>query len=259
MSKHEQITYLIEYLLKENPRYASIEIPESEEEQKKLLRSLMNVRPPYEIDKRFLEIQDQYLKAEIQGCGIVDSSELVSCKRNDKICLWQGDITRLKVDAIVNAANSALLGCFQPLHSCIDNFIHSYSGIQLRLACNELMETQGHEEETGKAKITEAYNLPSQYVIHTVGPIISGELREEDRVLLANCYRSCLEVAVNNQVKSIAFCCISTGVFCFPQEEAARIAIDTVEEFLRMHEGIDRVIFNVFKDEDLEIYHEMLN
>ncbi len=259
MTHEEQRLYLIKYLLNENPRFSKMEIPHTENEQKNLLRSLFNVRPPEPISDEFLEIQNDYLKTEIEARGIIDSETLSPTKHNNQMYIWRGDITTLKVDAIVNAANSALLGCFQPLHSCIDNIVHTLSGVQLRLACNALMTEQGYEEETGKAKITPAYNLPSKYVLHTVGPIISGKLTEKDRQLLANCYISCLELAVQNELKSIAFCCISTGVFCFPQEEAAEIAVKTVSLFLQNNHSDMKVIFNVFTDKDLAIYQNILN
>ncbi len=259
MNRHEQLLYLIRYLLNENNRFANTKIPENEEEQKQLLRALFNIRPPMPIADEFLDIQNDYLKSEIESRGIIDSATLSPTKYDNRICLWQGDITTLRVDAIVNAANSALLGCFEPLHSCIDNIVHTLSGVQLRLACNEIMKEQGHAEKTGAAKITSAYNLPSKYVLHTVGPIISGRLTDKDRRLLADCYNSCLELAVKSDVKTIAFCCISTGVFCFPQKEAAEIAVNTVSGFLQNNHSDMKVIFNVFTDKDLEIYQKKLN
>lgn len=258
MTREEQRLYLIRYLIRENQRYSQIKIPIDEKEQKDLLRSLFNVRQPQTIDEEFLTIQNEYLKAEVLERGIVERSDFLASKIHDKISLWKGDITRLKVGAIVNAANSAMLGCFQPCHSCIDNIIHTYAGVQLRLECNEIMEKQGYAEPTGKAKITSAYNLPCDYVIHTVGPIVSGYLKESDKALLADCYRSCLEIAVQNQVKSIAFCCISTGVFCFPQQKAAEIAVKTVVDFLVTNETIEKVIFNVFTDKDEMIYQTLI-
>ncbi len=259
MTQEEKRLYLIEYLLCENPRYKGVDVPKSEDEQKDLLRSLFNVRPANPVSDDFLNVQDAYLKTEIENRGVVDVDALPVTKFSDKICLWQGDITTLKADAIVNAANSALLGCFQPMHSCIDNIIHTLSGVQLRLACSKLMKEQGHEEKTGGAKITPAYNLPAKYVVHTVGPIISGKLRQKDKDLLADCYSACLEVAAKNNVKSIAFCCISTGVFHFPQKEAAEIATKTVSEFLKANDAIDKVVFNVFTEKDLEIYRQLLD
>ncbi len=259
MTQRERRLYLINYLVGENSRFNAIEIPTDSDEQKKLLRALFNLRPPKAIDEEFLAVQDSYLQTEIEHRGIVDSDTFAPTTYNERIYIWQGDITALKVDAIVNAANSALLGCFQPLHNCIDNIVHTLSGIQLRLACNELMNKQGHEEETGKAKITPAYNLPSKYVLHTVGPIISGKLTDRDKKLLADCYNSCLEEAAKNDVKSIAFCCISTGVFCFPQQEAAEIAVKTVSTFLQNNNSDIKVVFNVFTDKDLEIYQNILS
>ncbi len=258
LTREEQRLYLIKFLLNESPRYSKLEIPTDEDEQKDLLRALFNVRPPEPIADEFIEVQDDYLKSEIEARGIVDIDTLLPTKYDYRIYIWQGDITTLKVDAIVNAANSALLGCFQPLHNCIDNIIHTLSGVRLRLACNELMNEQGYEEETGKAKITPAYNLPSKYVLHTVGPIISGKLTDRDRNRLADCYKSCLELAVKSDVKSIAFCCISTGVFCFPQQEAAEIAVKTVSTFLHDTNSDLKVVFNVFTDKDLKIYQDIL-
>ncbi len=259
MTHEEQRLYLIKYLLNENSEYSKTAIPSDVEEQKKLLRALFNVRPPKPVSDEFIEIQDDYLKSEIEKRGIVDSNTLKPTKFDDRIYLWQGDITTLKVDAIVNAANSALLGCFRPLHNCIDNIVHTLSGVQLRLNCNELMLEQACEEKTGKAKITPAYNLPSKYVLHTVGPIITRELTEKDESLLACCYASCLELAAENGVKSIAFCCISTGVFCFPQGKAAEIATKTVSKFLKDNNSNIKVVFNVFTDKDLAIYNNILN
>ncbi|MBU3877722.1 protein-ADP-ribose hydrolase [Faecalicatena sp. AGMB00832] len=259
MTHDEQREYLIQVLLTEEPRYEKMKIPKDLEQQKLLLRSLMNVRPPRPISEEFLRIQDEYLSEEVRRKGVVDSDGLEPSPSDIRIFLWKGDITTLKVDAIVNAANSALLGCFQPCHSCIDNIIHSVSGIQLRLACDELMRKQGHDEPTGTAKITPAFNLPCKYVLHTVGPIVQGTLTETHRRQLADCYRSCLKLAAQHEVKSIAFCCISTGVFCFPQEEAAEIAIQTVREYLRSDTQINQVIFNVFKQKDYDIYKGKLS
>ncbi|HIX68986.1 MAG TPA: protein-ADP-ribose hydrolase [Candidatus Anaerostipes excrementavium] len=259
MTQEERRIYLIKELQCEMPQYADLAIPDNEEEQWRLLRSLFNVRPPYTASKEFLKIQDEYLSELIRQRGIVEASALLRVKCNPKISLWQGDITTLRCDAIVNAANSALLGCWQPCHSCIDNIVHSLSGVELRIKCNEIMQAQGHEEETGTAKITPAYNLPCKYVLHTVGPIISGPLRKSDCKLLKSCYQSCLELAAANRVQSIAFCCISTGVFHFPQEQAAEIAIKTVKSFLETDNTIQQVIFNVFTDKDLAIYQKLLD
>ncbi len=258
MNQEERRIYLIRELQREMPQYKKIEIPKDESEQWRLLRSLFNVRPPYPASDDFLKVQDEYLSEVIRQRGIVDAAALPTVKADSRISLWKGDITALKADAIVNAANSALLGCWQPCHSCIDNIVHSLSGVELRIKCNEIMQAQGHEEETGTAKITPAYNLPCKYVLHTVGPIISGPLRKRDCNLLASCYQSCLELAVANGVQSIAFCCISTGVFHFPQDRAAEIAVETVSEFLRTDTCVKKVIFNVFKKEDYDIYQKLL-
>jgi O-acetyl-ADP-ribose deacetylase (regulator of RNase III) len=259
LKQSERRKYLIEGLLEENQSYRKkIRIPLRESEQKKLLRSLMNVREAKPVSQEFLKVQDEYLTEENMSDNITDADLLQPSSKNDHIVLWQGDITALKVDAIVNAANSGMCGCFIPLHNCVDNIIHSKSGIQLRLKCNDIMTKQGYAEPTGQAKITPAYNLPCKYVIHTVGPIVQGELTEEHCELLRSCYTSCLELAEKSGVTSIAFCCISTGIFMFPNDKAAEIAIDTVEEYLNTHTGIKRVIFNVFKDVDLEIYRDLL-
>ena len=258
-NQEERRIYLIRCLQKEMPQYRQMKIPFTEQGQWELLRSLFNVRPPYPASEEFLKVQDEYLSELVRQRGIVDARELPGVEADSRMVLWQGDITRLRCGAIVNAANSALLGCWQPCHSCIDNIIHTISGVQLRLKCNEMMQAQGHEEETGKAKITPAYNLPCKYVLHTVGPIISGPLRQEDCDLLAGCYRSCLELAAANEVLSIAFCCISTGVFHFPQDRAAEIAVRTVKSFLETENTIQQVIFNVFTDKDLAIYQKLLD
>ncbi len=172
--------------------------------------------------------------------------------------MWRGDITTLQCDAIVNAANSGMTGCYQPCHNCIDNCIHTYAGVQLRNACNELMEQQGHAEPTGQAKITPAYNLPSRFVLHTVGPIVQGRLTDEHCRLLASCYRACLELAEQNHVQSIAFCCISTGVFMFPNEKAAEIAVETVQTYREAIGSQIDVIFNVFQEFDEVVYRSLL-
>lgn len=258
MTHEEQQRYLIEELLKEDKRYHSLRVPDSDKEQKDLLRSLMNVRSPKIISKKFLDIQDQYLSEERDRRGIVDGDLLPPILTDKRIVLWQGDITRLKIDAIVNAANRGMCGCFYPLHSCIDNIVHSRSGIALRLYCADMMEKQGYEEPTGQAKITPAFNLPSRYILHTVGPIIIDVVKDRDRALLASCYESCLKLADENNIKSIAFCCISTGEFHFPNDLAAEIAIKTVMTYLNRGSGVQRVIFNVFKDIDREIYEKLL-
>ena len=220
------------------------------------LRSLMNVRAPMAADETFLAVQDDYLCRELDARGVVRLSDLRPLCGD--LYLWQGDITSLAADAIVNAANSRMLGCFVPCHGCIDNAIHTYAGVELRLACAELMGQQGYPEPTGQAKITPAFNLPCKYVLHTVGPIIEGGVTRRDRELLASCYRSCLELAAENSLESVAFCCISTGEFHFPNELAAEIAIETVKEFLKKQTSVKKVIFNVFKDLDKRIYEKLL-
>lgn len=256
MTQTERRLYLIGELRKEQLQYAGMKIPADEQEQKHLLRSLLNIRMPQPASKEFLAVQDAYLQEEIRRKGITNLSDLQPVMEG--IYLWQGDITTLRCDAIVNAANSQMLGCFVPCHGCIDNAIHTFAGVQLRLACAELMQQQGHEEETGRAKITPAFNLPCKYVVHTVGPIVGGLLTRRDQELLASCYRSCLDLAAQNGVKSIAFCCISTGEFHFPNEKAAEIAIKTVRAYkARTHSKIE-VIFNVFKETDLDIYRKLL-
>ncbi len=256
MNQNERRFYLISYLISEQDRYRDITVPDDTEGQRRLLRSLMNVRMPAEISDEFLQIQDVYLKEELRERGITDINDLTPVK--DGIYLWQGDITTLSCDAIVNAANSQLLGCFIPCHKCIDNAIHTYAGIQLRNECSSIMDKQGHEEETGRAKITKAYNLPCKYVIHTVGPIIYGKVRKEDEELLSSSYRSCLELADGNGLGSIAFCCISTGEFHFPNIRAAEIAIDTVKKYKKDTGSEIKVIFNVYKDTDHKIYSGLL-
>jgi UPF0189 protein in tap1-dppD intergenic region len=256
MNQDERRLFLIKRLLAEQKRWNGT-IPEGEAEQKRLLRSCMNVRMPAPIDDEFLDVQDAYLKEESRRKGITDIADLTPAEEG--IYLWQGDITTLRCDAIVNAANAGMTGCYVPCHACIDNCIHTFAGVQLRLDCARLMEQQGHEEETGKAKITPAYNLPCRYVLHTVGPIVRGNVTREQERLLASCYRSCLELAEKNGVKSLAFCCISTGVFCFPNERAAEIAIQTVRNYRTGNHSEIEVIFNVFKNEDYEIYRRLLD
>lgn len=256
MNQAEKRVFLIQRLLDEDKRYRGMEVPADAGEQKRMLRSLMNIRRPRAIDAGFLAVQDEYLRQEIEAAGVTRLADL------EPVCgdfyLWQGDITRLRCGAIVNAANSGMTGCYVPCHACIDNCIHTFAGIQLRLDCAELMERQGHEEPTGQAKITKAYNLTCDYVLHTVGPIIEDCVTPEDERLLASCYRSCLELAQQNGVESIAFCCISTGVFHFPNQWAAEIAIETVQKFKAETGSEMKVIFNVFKDLDLEIYRRLL-
>ncbi len=257
MNQEDRRRYLIEELLRERPSCRRQEIPADTDRQKVLLRSLMNVRHPAATGKRFLEVQDDYLQEELAEKKVTMLSDLHPIQEG--IYLWRGDITTLECGAIVNAANSGMTGCYQPCHNCIDNCIHTYAGVQLRLKCAEMMAQQGHEEPTGQAKITPAYNLPCDYVIHTVGPIVRGALTARDCELLESCYRSCLELADENGVGSIAFCCISTGVFMFPNEKAAEIAVRTVQEYKAETGSKIEVVFNVFKERDEEIYRKLLH
>ncbi len=258
MTQDTRRKYLIEYLLKEEIRFRVQKIPTDKQGQENLLRSLMNIRLPRPVSEEFLKIQDEYLRERNIERGITDIADLEPVASDPRLYIWQGDITTLKCDAIVNACNSQMLGCFSPMHACIDNFIHTYAGIELRLKMHEIMTKQGHEEETGKAKITPGYNLPAKYILHTVGPIIQWEVTGKDEELLAGCYRECLELAADTGVESIAFCCLSTGVFRFPQQRAAEIAVNIVKKFMEKDNRINKIIFNVFKDEDLKIYSKLL-
>ena len=254
MSQSEKLLFLIKYLLSERSDLGKISIPDNESEQFRLYRSLVNIRPAIKADDDFLKAEDKFLTNLIVEKGITDIADLKPIESG--VYLWKGDITTLKCGAIVNAANSGMTGCWQPCHSCIDNCIHTFAGVRLRYKCEQIMQAQGHEEPTGKAKITPAYNLPCDYVIHTVGPIVQGKLEQEHCELLESSYRSCLELAVQNNIRSIAFCCISTGVFGFPQEKAAEIAVNTVRKFRKNHDI--EVIFNVFTEKDYDIYRELL-
>ena len=254
MTQAERRVFLIRYLLAE--RQETAEIPMAAEKQRLLLRGLMNVRPPQEIGADFLTVQNEYLRTEREAAGITDVDTLTPLRPG--LYLWQGDITTLRCDAIVNAANSGMTGCYVPNHHCIDNAIHTFAGVELRLACAQLMEQQGYPEPTGQAKCTPGFYLPCRYVLHTVGPIISGRVTKEDKELLASCYRSCLELAAENDLESVAFCCISTGEFHFPNDLAAEIAVRTVKEYLKKQTSVKKVIFNVFKDLDKSIYARLL-
>lgn len=258
MAHDQQRVYLIERLLAERPEYAGYQVPADEQGQRDLLRALMNVRLPDPLDEEVLAVQDEYLREENRRAGIVSLGDLTPLACDPRLYLWQGDMTRLAVDAIVNPANSAMLGCFIPLHSCADNVIGSKAGIRLRLCCNDIMCAQGHEEPTGQAKITPGFSLPAAHVIHTVGPIVDEALTEEHERLLASCYRSCLALADENHLVSVAFCCISTGVFRFPNEAAAEIAVETVRAYLDETGSAIRVVFVVYKDLDRELYENLL-
>ena len=256
MNQSEKRRFLIQALLRERSEYGSFDVPSDPAGQRRLLRGLMNIRAPQRAGAAFLQVQDDYLQGETAEKGVTDIADLAPVQPG--LYLWQGDITALKCDAIVNAANSGMTGCYIPNHRCIDNAIHTYAGVELRLACAELMETQGHPEPTGQAKITPAFNLPCRYVLHTVGPIITGRVSKRDKALLASCYRACLELAAENGLESVAFCCISTGEFHFPNEQAAEIAVETVRGFLQKQTSVKKVIFNVFKDQDKAIYEKLL-
>ncbi|MEE1295769.1 MAG: protein-ADP-ribose hydrolase [Bifidobacterium sp.] len=266
MTRLDLINTLIDLLVDEMPHYAdqAAQVPATDEASRRaLLRALMNVRPPRHASERFIQLQDELLRAETEERGVVEPDDLPRTARDPRLALWRGDITRLATDAIVNAANSALLGCFVPLHRCIDNVIHSAAGVQLRLACDDLMVAQGHEEPTGRAKVTAAYNLPAKFVVHAVGPIVHGELTDRDRSLLADCYRASLDSAAGEGCESIVFCCISTGEFRFPHDEAARIAVDTARAWLDAHAGDPRnplrlVVFDVFGEQDERLYRDLL-
>lgn len=257
MNQEQRRVFLIEQLLRERPSCRKQEIPAEEDRQKVLLRALMNVRRPGKVSQEFLKVQDAYLREELSEKQITRLADLTPV--GEGLYLWRGDITTLACGAIVNAANSGMTGCYQPCHNCIDNCIHTYAGVQLRLKCAEIMEQQGYEEPTGQAKITPAYNLPCDYVIHTVGPIVQGKLTQEHCALLESCYRSCLKLADENGVGSIAFCCISTGVFMFPNDKAAEIAVGTVQKYKAETGSKIEVVFNVFKERDEEIYRKLLH
>ena len=259
----EKLDFLIEYLLKE--RGESVErIPINEIEKKRLYRGLVNIREPKEISLEFLEAEDLFLQEELEKKGITDVSTIQTVKENypnsalknpDKICLWRGDITKLKIDCIVNPANSQGLGCFSPNHNCLDNQVQTIAGVRLRLACNEIMKAKEYHLKTGEAIITEGYNLPAKHVIHTVGPIIVWEVTKEQEVELANCYLNSLKLAIENNLRTISFPGISTGVFRFPKDRACKIAIDTVDQFLSENrEKMDKVVFNLWDEEDVKNY-----
>lgn len=263
MTQNERLDYLVEEFKTDSVRYKDLTTPSDTEGKRQLLRSLMNIRMPGEMDERVLEIQDDYLQERIRENGIVELSDIP--ENRDGISIWQGDITRLKVDAIVNAANSQMLGCFVPMHTCIDNCIHTFAGIQLRAECSRQMKKmrarygRDYEQPTAVPMLTDAYNLPAKKVVHVVGPIVQDDLTPELEQDLADCYRNTLDLCAENDLRSVAFCCISTGVFRFPNKRAAEIAVHTVKQWLEAHPGeVDRVIFNVFKDEDRGYYESEL-
>ena len=261
--QEERLNYLLEKFIADSDEYKNIEVPDNIDEKEHLLRSLMNIRMPKEMPDEVMKVQDEYLSFCAMEKGIVTLSDIPVSKNN--LSIWQGDITRLEVDAIVNAANSQMLGCFLPMHTCIDNQIHTFAGVQLREECNHQMEqlrekyVKNYEQPTAIPMLTDAYNLPANKVIHIVGPIVSGELTQNLEKDLEDCYTNTLDMCLENGLKSVAFCCISTGVFHFPNKRAAQIAVETVEKwFLKHPDSMERIIFNVFKDEDKKYYEELL-
>lgn len=273
-TQEERLDYLLGQLQQEMKEYRSVDLPETYEEKRKALRAFMNMRMPGSISKEMTFVQDEFLTIEAKEKGIAPWKRIPTIKRkygsihpfSHKISVWKGDITRIQIDAIVNAANSHLLGCFIPCHSCIDNAIHSAAGMQLREECHAIMQKKraqfgaDYEEPVGQAVLTNGYNLPAKYVIHTVGPVVESKLNSNLCEQLQNCYESVLRCAMENGIRSIAFCCISTGEYCFPNEVAANIAVETVSEFLEKYDSeFDRIIFNVFKKVDLDLYKNRLN
>jgi O-acetyl-ADP-ribose deacetylase (regulator of RNase III) len=258
----ENLDYLLNYLLGEIGK--NIDIPSDINEKKKIYRILCNIRKPNPISEEYLNIEDKFLQEEMKRKELVKIEEiktikeenlLSSLKNNDKICIWQGDITKVVTDCIINPANSQGLGCFQPLHNCLDNQINTYAGIRLRLECNEIMKLKSYKLKNGEAIITRGYNLPAKYVIHTVGPMIYTKVLPKDEIELANCYKNSLKLAIENNIRNIVFPCISTGVFRFPKDLACKIAINTVDEFLtENNDKIDKVVFSLWTNEDMEIY-----
>ena len=262
-AQNQRLDYLVEEFKTDSVQYKDLETPKDMEGKRRLLRSLMNIRMPGVLSDDALAVQDEYLTGRAEEKGIVRLSDIPVVR--DGLSIWQGDITRLAVDAIVNAANSQMLGCFVPMHTCIDNCIHTFAGVQLRAECSRQMNQlrirygRDYEQPTAVPMLTDAYNLPAKKIIHIVGPIVQDKLTPELEKDLADCYRNTLDMCLENDLKSVAFCCISTGVFHFPNKRAAQIAVSTVDSWLSQHPGaMERVIFNVFKDEDKEYYEELI-
>ena len=262
-TQDQRLNYLVEEFKADSVQYKDLQTPNDDEGKRRILRSLMNIRMPRKMDEAVLAVQDEYLQERIRENGIVEPADIPVIR--DRMSVWQGDITRLAVDAIVNAANSQMLGCFVPMHTCIDNCIHTFAGVQLRAECNRRLNAlrirygRDYEQPTAVPMLTDAYNLPAKKVVHIVGPIVENGLTKELEEQLAACYRNTLDMCLENGLKTVAFCCISTGVFHFPNRRAAQIAVQTVSEWLLNHDGrMDRVIFNVFKDEDKEYYEQLL-
>ena len=272
MTQNERLNLLVEEFKEDSVQYRNLETPGDTEGKKRILRSLMNIRMPKMMSASVLRVQDEYLQSRIRENGIVSLNEIPTIAENgsrhalaDKLSIWQGDITRLAVDAIVNAANSQMLGCFVPMHTCIDNCIHTFAGIQLRAECDRQMKKlraeygPDYEQPTAIPMLTDGYNLPAKKVVHIVGPIVEGRLTKDQEQDLADCYRNTLDLCLENGLKSVAFCCISTGVFHFPNKRAAEIAVKTVTDWMRERPAaLERVIFNVFKDEDKAYYEAEL-
>ena len=263
MTQEQRLDTLVEAFKADSVQYKELQTPADTEGKRRILRSLMNIRMPKKLDDSVLAVQDEYLRERIRENGVVTLSEIPVIRNS--MSIWQGDITRLAVDAIVNAANSQMLGCFVPMHNCIDNCIHTFAGVQLRADCNRQMNQlrirygRDYEQPTAVPMLTDGYNLPAKKIVHIVGPIVEGRLTKALEQDLADCYRNTLDLCAENGLRSVAFCCISTGVFRFPNKRAAEIAVETVSEWLDEHKGrIDRVIFNVFKDEDKAYYEELL-
>ena len=256
MTQDERLDCMLRYLLDERDETRGLALPADPGEKRRLWRSLVNVRPPELIDGAYLRTEDAYLQEELRRKGVTRLDDLEPVQPG--LYLWQGDITTLAADAIVNAANSRMLGCFVPCHGCIDNAIHTAAGVWLRLECARMIALSPGEEPPGRTRITNAHNLPCKYVLHTVGPIVRGAVTPKDRALLASCYRSCLDLAARHGCRSVAFCCISTGEFHFPNELAAQVAIQTVRAWQQQNPDKIEVIFNVFKDSDHEIYRRLL-
>ena len=263
ITQEQRLSYLVEQFKADSDEYKNLQIPEDTNGKRRILRSLMNIRIPGQMDEAVLRVQDEYLRERIRENGVAELSDIPVTK--DNMSIWQGDITRLTVDAIVNAANSQMLGCFIPMHTCIDNCIHTFAGIQLRNECDRQMKIlkskygSNYEQPTAIPLLTEAYNLPAKKVIHIVGPIVNGMLTAKHEQQLADCYKNTLDLCKENGLKTVVFCCISTGVFSFPNKRAAEIAVETVKQWLTENQGkMDRVIFNVFKDEDNDYYKELI-
>ena len=259
----QRLDYLVDAFKKDSVQYKDLDTPRDTEGKRRILRSLMNIRMPRKMDKAVLSVQDEYLQERVRENGIVELDDIPMIR--DRMSIWQGDITRLAVDAIVNAANSQMLGCFVPMHTCIDNCIHTFAGVELRAECSRQMNQlrlkygKDYEQPTAVPMLTDAYNLPAKKVIHVVGPIVRYELMPELEKDLADCYRNTLDMCLEHDLKSVAFCCISTGVFHFPNKQAAEIAVSTVDSWLSQYPGaMERVIFNVFKDEDKTYYEELI-